>query len=554
MIFSPPFNGIGAETSIFFMTLVSSFILLIWYTGNRKSAIESNQRIVVSSEIYYRNLSSGTLKTGLYIILSIIPYIGFIFMFMSASEVGKLKRVTDAINYGLSKPSRRFIVISSLTGLGMFISTLMSIAIFPKNAFPTSFFYINDMKLFWYPIYFTLEIATLVSISTPKIIVSAGIIGTFSLLAFIEMLLIPDNFSTNNFILLIGFTEILIALLFIVNYYSSRERRMNFVKNNKGIGNIPQQEGPVMTAVSSDNEGYKPEFKKSEKPSGNEVKAPQENQNNAPVYRQNLKVETKYDQRDAIAIIGPPAAGKTTFLAYFFHFLRDIEEAINVEADVVNGIELMEEYINRIFTEHKFPELTAKDRVGEVIFQFTKRKRFGSNKIFLRINDIAGETFNSLQGGPENVRRMLTNTRFEYLLKAKGYLVMIDCSSYREWATRDLQYRRIIETILNARFDRKSKPNIAFLFTKTDTLPDAVFKYSAIDLLKLLRNTYAYVSKNIKNPSAFKIYIKTERDQTGEIVPKLDVGVGGMYEIRFDPEVNSGFIFIANWIGEVGEL
>ena len=35
----------------------------------------------------------------------------------------------------------------------------------------------------------------------------------------------------------------------------------------------------------------------------------------------------------------------------------------------------------------------------------------------------------------------------------------------------DLQYRRIIETILNARVDKKSRPNIAFLFTKTDTLP-----------------------------------------------------------------------------------
>ena len=82
----------------------------------------------------------------------------------------------------------------------------------------------------------------------------------------------------------------------------------------------------------------------------------------------------------------------------------------------------------------------------------------------------------------------------------------------------------------------------------------SVFNYSAIDLLKMLRNTYAYISKNIKNPSAFKIFIKTERDQNGEIVPKLDIGVGGMYGINFDPQLNSGFILIANWISEVGEL
>ena len=505
----------------------------------------------------------GSLETGLYVILSMLPYIGFIFMFMSSSSIGRLKKVTGAIKYKFSKASRRYATISFFTGIGMFIGTIYALAqssrglINGATGFANAGYAFYYMKLLWYPIYFTLSVGTLLSIATPKIRFFAGFVGTLFILAYFGAIFnLASNFFNLNIIYFIEFTEILIALMFIANYQTSKVLRMNFVKSGTGIAESNLSGVSSKGGESISDVGYKPEFNKGKAPGGNQNQQASVNENvSSRQNRNNISVvNAKYEQKDAVAIIGPPAAGKTTFLAYFFHFLQDIETSINVESDVVSGLELMEEYINRIFSEHKFPELTAKDRVGEVVFQFTRKKRFGANRIFLRINDIAGETFNSLQGGPENVRKMLVNTRFEYLLKAKGYLVMIDCASYREWATRDLQYRRIIETILNARLDKRSRPNIAFLFTKTDTLPDAVFNYSAIDLLKMLRNTYAYISKNIKNPSAFKIFIKTERDQNGEIVPKLDIGVGGMYGINFDPQLNSGFILIANWISEVGEL
>jgi GTPase SAR1 family protein len=550
--------GYGEEIGlVIFLTVVCSLVLLSWYLSISHYVKEANKKILGSQEIYYRNLSRGSVETGIYVILSMIPYIGFIFMFLSSSSISRMRRVTAAINHNFSKASRRYVMVSFLTGLGMFISTLVSLAGIGFLHNSTSYAQIFYLEILWYPIYFTVSVGTLLSVSTPGIRGATGVVGTLSILAYMGVILSSGSTIFNyNIIYFIEFTEILIALLFMVNYHTTKVLHMKIVKNNTGIAETNVTNTMSMAGDPVINEGYKPEFNRDKNQSANQKQQVNSSQNQTNYQQRNAvsTINTKYEQKDAIAIIGPPAAGKTTFLAYFFHFLQDIEAAINVEADVVSGIDLMEEYINRIFSEHKFPELTAKDRVGEVVFQFTKKKRFGSNRIYLRINDIAGETFNSLQGGPDNVRRMLMNTRFEYLLKAKGYLVMIDCSSYREWATRDLQYRRIIETILNARVDKKSRPNIAFLFTKTDTLPDAVFNYSAIDLLKLLRNTYAYITKNIKNPSAFKIFIKTERDQNGEIVPKLDLGVGGMYGINFDPQLNSGFILIANWISEVGDL
>jgi energy-coupling factor transporter ATP-binding protein EcfA2 len=478
-------------------------------------------------------------------------------MFLTAGSIEKLNRDLIKIDWNLSKASRRFRTISILSGIGMLLSVLItfsnnSILVGMEPGILISHYDLNTIQyltLIWYPIYVTLGIATVISISTSKIRKLAGILGTlFIVTVFIMALTRYINF------LILDFTEILIGIMFISNYYTSKNGRFKVIQTSKMQNNSSTSGGMFLT----DSGGYKPEFEKdkNKQESINKETSQDVSKQNLNIQNQGRIIPTdhRFDQKDSIAIIGPPGSGKTTFLAYFSYFLKEVGEALNVEVDVVNGLDLMQEYINRIFAEQKFPELTAKDRVGEVVFQFLRRKRFSSKSVYLKINDIAGETFNSLQGGPDTVRKRLMNTKFEYLLRAKGYVVMIDCSYYKEWATKDLQYRRIIETLLGARLDRKNPPKVSFLFTKTDTLPDAVSKYSAIDLLKFLKNTSTYVTKNLQNTTAFKIYIKTERDSSGEIVPKLDSGVGGMHEIRFDSDVNSGFIYITNWIVEVGEL
>lgn len=548
--------SLGFKGLLFLWTLICLLILLSYSTG---TAQERKKFRTISGKFdrnAFRESRRGMRNSGFFIILSNIPFIGFIFMFMLSSSSARIAEGLRRMGIKTGKAPNRFSSIALITGLGMLLGLFIThfnfggslITIRPHYALPASTI-VYYAEILWFPVFLTLEVGTILSFSSRGTGMVTSILGVVFLLIFNG---IPFGFfGTIPRLLYYSIsTEILIGLMFIINYYTtgSMQRRGSMDVNNYGS----RSGNSGMSIQDSGNRGYKPQFQKTVK-DGN-VENTFSQRNVASPFRQDQYMLTREEQRNTIAIIGPPGAGKTTFLAYFFHFLHNIESTLNVEADVTSGIELMDEYINRIFSESKFPQLTAKDRVGEVIFRFTRKKRLSEKSVILRINDIAGETFNSLQGGRDQIRRLIYGTRFEYLLRSRAYIVMIDCSTFKDWSTKDLQYRRMMEAILESRLEKKTHPRLLFLFTKTDTLPEEVFSMPPLDILKLLENTYSFATKNVKDISAFKIYIKTERASSGEIVPKLDYGIGGMKQIQFDSQVNSGFMFTANWICEIGGI
>ncbi len=511
------------------ITYLAILVMILWYASRASVLSKSNQAIISSSDVYYRRAKSGYTRTGIWIILSLIPYLGFLFMFASASSSRRIAQAGRAMHRTLSGAPRIYSFIAFLTGIGMFLE----IPLFGLNPNLTpgsnAYFLFNSSIIhIWFPIYIAAAILGLITLAPRGL-------GVFSLLAGIMMELIQINLSGFYSLLAIPF---FIGILYAASGSSTKNRRKEFIKNGGRVTSHTQE----IKVEKNESTPAQPNVAQ------NAGDVNMENEE-----RVKTNVDRRIDPRELIAMVGPPASGKTTFLAYFFHFLPDIESKTNLSIEVNPGIELMEEYLRRIISEHKFPELTAMDKIGEVVFNFSRKKRFGVNSTYLRVNDIAGERFNTLQGGKERVRQQLMNTRFEYLLRSRGYLIMIDCSTYRDWATKDLEYMRILHSIMTARVER-STPRIAFVFTKTDTLPSAVIEYSPLQLLEILKNTNAYVRKYIKNPSAFKIYIKTERDTDGTIVPKLDVDVGGRLDIKFDPQFNDGFLYIAQWIAEVGGI
>ncbi|MHB8361331.1 MAG: hypothetical protein ACYDDC_05965, partial [Thermoplasmataceae archaeon] len=122
------------------------------------------------------------------------------------------------------------------------------------------------------------------------------------------------------------------------------------------------------------------------------------------------------------------------------------------------------------------------------------------------------------------------------------------------WTTDDLTFTRILDSILSARPMKKLKIPIAFVFMKSDTLPEAVFNFSASQLLESLSQTSNFVHTHFSEPASFKIFIKTERNAEGDIVPKIDITAGGRKNILYDPTVNRGFQELAQWICSVGGL
>ncbi len=541
---------------LFLWTLICLLILLSYSIGT----IEERKKLRAFSAALDRNAFNesrrGMRNSGIFVIFSNIPFIGFIFMFMLASSSARIAEGLRRMGIKTGKAPNRFSSIALISGLGMLLGLFIInfnfggnlITIKPHYALPASTI-VYYTEIFWVPVFLTLEVGTLLSFSSRGTGIVTSIFGVLFLLIFIG---ISFNYlgTISQLLYYSIITEILIGLMFIINYYTTGSMQKRGSMNVNNYGSKSGNSG--MSVQDGENRGYKPQFQKTVKDGNVENTVPQRNVTSP--FSQDQYILTREEQRNTIAIIGPPGAGKTTFLAYFFHFLDNIESTLNVEADVTSGIELMDEYINRIFSESKFPQLTAKDRVGEVIFRFTRKRRMSERSVILRINDIAGETFNSLQGGRDQIRRLIYGTRFEYLLRSRAYIVMIDCSTFKDWSSKDLQYRRMIEAILEARLEKKIRPRLLFLFTKTDTLPEEAFSMSPLDLLKLLKNTYAFSTKNVKDVSAFKIYIKTERTPSGEIVPKLDSGIGGMKQIQFDPQMNSGFMFTANWICEIGGI
>ncbi|MCL5799872.1 MAG: hypothetical protein M1341_00925 [Candidatus Thermoplasmatota archaeon] len=265
------------------------------------------------------------------------------------------------------------------------------------------------------------------------------------------------------------------------------------------------------------------------------------------------KVSSSVALEDTFALVGPPTSGKTTLLAYFMKFLPEITSEINVGYEIKSGYEVLEEYLQRIIREQKFPAGTARGAISSVIIKFISKKRIGHKVSYLQVTDMSGELFNSLKGDGTSVRKMLMGSSYEFLLRVKGYLFMVDCSTYQTWTTEDIVYTRILNALAEARNEKKKLP-LAFVFTKSDLLPEAVFDYSAEDLLKSLGSTSKFAREHYENPTAFKIFIKTKRNESGEIVPNVDEVAGGMRQIVYDKVLNNGFEQMAYWVCRIGEV
>lgn len=507
-------------------TILAILIMVVWYVSRWSAISISNRAIISSPDFFYKRARNGLMTSGMWIILSTIPFLGFIFMWFSASSASKIAGATRSIGQSIRGALDVYSFIAVLTGFGLIIISIGTYS----GANPTAILDAVYLTHLWFTVYLASVVLALVSVSPKNFGIASFLLGI--LFQMLQVLI----YSLTALLIF----PIFIGLMFVSAGAATSSSRVKFIKNGGRVGSgsqgqkTPQQ--PVKVPAQPQTAPNNPANVNTEAEAGRKT-----------------DVDRKIDPRELIAMVGPPASGKTTTLSYFFHFMSDIESKTNLSMEVNPGIELMEEYLRRIISEHKFPELTAMDKVGEVVFNFSRKKRFGINKTYLRVNDIAGERFNALQGGKEKVRSALMNTRFEYILRARGYLIMIDCSTFRDWATKDLEYMRILNSVIRSRIE-KSTPRIAFVFTKTDTLPSAVINYSPIQLLEILKNTNAFVRKYVKNPAAFKIYIKTERDNDGTIVPKLDVDVGGRLDIKFDPEFNEGFLYMAQWIAEVGGI
>lgn len=256
------------------------------------------------------------------------------------------------------------------------------------------------------------------------------------------------------------------------------------------------------------------------------------------------------DDRDSIGVLGPVASGKSTMLAYFIHFLKDTTRSLNVNYEVVQGQEFYRNFLDDLLRNQRFPGATGVESPNRMLIKFYTQAGLRKKSVYLEVNDVAGELFSKTSSSPQRRREA-----FAYLSSCFANLFIIDCGSYKDWTIEDLRFASILDDLYRAVGDRKGvKSPIAFIFTKSDLLPEAVHDKSPMELLSSLRNTISFVESHFKDYSAFKTYIQTERNASGELVPKVDTLAGARVDILYNPQMNYGFQQITDWICKNGDL
>lgn len=213
------------------------------------------------------------------------------------------------------------------------------------------------------------------------------------------------------------------------------------------------------------------------------------------------RVKYDLDDKNITAFLGPPNSGKTVIAtllndSIFTHFLEKHDG--EYEVNMVDGYEFLKTTRN-VMLDGKFPSTTLPDNQGEVIFKIARKGPLGKG-IQLRIKDISGEDYESLLiSGDLDAEKRVESVLLQhktrsmrygplgFIIVAKMYVLMIDCSEYRKWKQFDLDYAHLLNSLLH--FQTVARGNsekitvpIAIILTKTDCLPEEV-NDSAKDLL-----------------------------------------------------------------------
>lgn len=203
-----------------------------------------------------------------------------------------------------------------------------------------------------------------------------------------------------------------------------------------------------------------------------------------------------------IAFVGKTRYGKTVvstllYDALFQYFIPHNNGKFT--AAVVRGFDTIYQ-THKLMTEGKFPPGTFGQR-PEVLIEISNTDLAGG-KVELLLRDLSGEDNHELLSTERNPASEQANAvlsyrsgsssygPFAYLLFAKLYVIMVDCSKYNEWRSEGTKFGQIVKTIfdmktvLNEIYNKKMVAPIAILLTKSDKLPENIRNLPADEIVK----------------------------------------------------------------------
>lgn len=247
--------------------------------------------------------------------------------------------------------------------------------------------------------------------------------------------------------------------------------------------------------------------------------------------------------RNIVAFLGPPNSGKTVIAtlirdSIYSHFLETYKDEF--EVNMVKGYEFLKASTDMML-EGKFPSPTLPNTEGEVIFNIYRKGPLAKG-IHLIIRDISGEDYESLcvAGDIHPLERVESVLRrgktrsmrygpLSFIVYAKMYVVMIDCSLYEKWKKYELDYSHLLNSLLDfqrvvGKDSTKIISSIAVVLTKTDCLPLEKIDVSAKELIAKSMPQFDKTLGMLHSGACdyFKLSIDTQRNSENE---KVESGI-----------------------------
>jgi len=245
--------------------------------------------------------------------------------------------------------------------------------------------------------------------------------------------------------------------------------------------------------------------------------------------------ETISDENN-VAVLGPSLCGKTVFVTLMSHALDHyfLDAHPEIRAHPKEGRPFLEGCENNM-RDGEFPERTQPLSRDKIIFEM-RNTGATSNTIEFKLPDISGEDYKNMCLGDEirgeervvkvadmDKGKGVTFGHMIYVVYAKMYVFLIDCSKFEDWEKNDTKYQLALTTIQDfkkvSNLSKKGRIEtpIAIVLTKTDCLENREINPEELIHQKMRRFYNTLEDIHVGKRAFFMMHVDVKRNNENEI-------------------------------------
>lgn len=268
--------------------------------------------------------------------------------------------------------------------------------------------------------------------------------------------------------------------------------------------------------------------------------------------------------KNHVAILGLSGVGKTVLVTLINHALDNyfLDRYPDIKSHVALGKPFLETCETSML-DGEFPHRTQPLSRDEIVIQLSRKGATGKTSE-IRLPDISGEDFNNMCmgdeiAGDERALMVLETAKpkgkaygdMGYILYAKMYLILLDCSKLSEWEKLATRHAHALTTIHDFKEVLKETKNgkvetpIGIVLTKADSLPnpDERAEDAVRNNMRRFINTLDSIHQGKRE--FFKLHVDVERNADNAITDPTNLKVKKPLTYSHDE-----YVRLIHWIQE----